>query len=533
MYRTTRKTRTLTKLLTLAGLACASTSAMGAENIDVFAVSDATPYPGQTITVTVNTSMTAPGDVWTSTYINMIESDGVTPVFGSGLCVNQPDPDLVNPPVGTYQEVITYTVPAGLADGNYFVRAVGFMTTDDCNGAGFIGTMEDSFAVTVAAQADLALTSNGDDPDPILAGEPLSGQANLRHSFTLTNGGPNDAASVSVDFSSSTWPSGVSFVTAIPESGTFANNVWTVGSLASGADLDISLYYVVDSSAASCSGCISVSGTASAATTDPGPGLNTASESTSIDAPVDQGVAFATSIDFDNDATDSVTVTLGCNAGLPLEQSFEISEGSDVTFSMTNLPYTTPGIRCEITATDAAGYALTAVANSGASADSCVYEADSFTGSFNLQGNNDCVFTATPGPTTITVKTLFENYPNDDIASAVDTDFETVITCQGASETDGSSFGEVEDTDTSGAFTADWYADPDGGADCTVVLYPDSDAVEGDSCEFSFAVGDEEAGCDVVGTVFFEGVPTLGRYGMALMALLMLGVGFIAVRRFA
>jgi hypothetical protein len=33
--------------------------------------------------------------------------------------------------------------------------------------------------------------------------------------------------------------------------------------------------------------------------------------------------------------------------------------------------------------------------------------------------------------------------------------------------------------------------------------------------------------------VFFEGIPTLSQYGMALMALLMLGMGFVAVRRIA
>ncbi|NNJ79124.1 MAG: IPTL-CTERM sorting domain-containing protein, partial [Xanthomonadales bacterium] len=44
--------------------------------------------------------------------------------------------------------------------------------------------------------------------------------------------------------------------------------------------------------------------------------------------------------------------------------------------------------------------------------------------------------------------------------------------------------------------------------------------------------GDEEAGCDVEGTVFFEGIPTLSQYGMAIMVLLMLGVGFVGMRRF-
>lgn len=38
--------------------------------------------------------------------------------------------------------------------------------------------------------------------------------------------------------------------------------------------------------------------------------------------------------------------------------------------------------------------------------------------------------------------------------------------------------------------------------------------------------------CTITNTVFFEGIPTLNQYGMAIMALLMLGVGFVGFRRF-
>jgi len=42
----------------------------------------------------------------------------------------------------------------------------------------------------------------------------------------------------------------------------------------------------------------------------------------------------------------------------------------------------------------------------------------------------------------------------------------------------------------------------------------------------------ETYGCTIYNSVFFEGIPTLSQYGLALMALLMLGVGFIGFRRF-
>ena len=39
--------------------------------------------------------------------------------------------------------------------------------------------------------------------------------------------------------------------------------------------------------------------------------------------------------------------------------------------------------------------------------------------------------------------------------------------------------------------------------------------------------------CRIINTVFFEGIPTLSQWGMALLALLMLGVGMVGFRRFA
>ena len=44
-------------------------------------------------------------------------------------------------------------------------------------------------------------------------------------------------------------------------------------------------------------------------------------------------------------------------------------------------------------------------------------------------------------------------------------------------------------------------------------------------------LGDSEE-CTIINTAFFEGIPTLNQYGLAIMALLMLGVGFVGFRRF-
>jgi hypothetical protein len=42
----------------------------------------------------------------------------------------------------------------------------------------------------------------------------------------------------------------------------------------------------------------------------------------------------------------------------------------------------------------------------------------------------------------------------------------------------------------------------------------------------------DDVDCTITNTVFFEGIPTLSQYGMAIMVLLMLGVGFVGFRRF-
>ena len=39
--------------------------------------------------------------------------------------------------------------------------------------------------------------------------------------------------------------------------------------------------------------------------------------------------------------------------------------------------------------------------------------------------------------------------------------------------------------------------------------------------------------CTIINTRIYAGIPTLSEYGLALLALLMLGVGFVAYRRFA
>ena len=382
-----------------------------------------------------------------------------------------------------------------------------------------------SAAITIERQFDLAL-SVIDDPDPVLAG---SGTGNLTHTFTLSRSGPSDADGVTVDIAP-TLPAGVTPESFDPSEGVMNGLVWEVApswpASDNGIDQTLVITLTVDATAASCTDCVSAEGTASATSgTDTDPNNNVAVDPTSIEVAADLVTSFATSVSFTNGDTDSVTATLTCNSGLPLQQSFEISEGSPVNFVVTDLPFTTPGTSCEITidGVDTA-YSVEGSANGGAAAASCVYEV----GGFANDGANDCVFTATPMPTTITVESTFIGAEDP----SIDTTFETTLTCTNVSPDTGSSFITADTSSGVSPLVVDWYAAPGETASCTAVMVPESSAVEGSECAFTFVLGDEEAGCDVVGTVFFEGIPTLSQYGLAIMALLMLGVGFVGMRRF-
>ena len=79
------------------------------------------------------------------------------------------------------------------------------------------------------------------------------------------------------------------------------------------------------------------------------------------------------------------------------------------------------------------------------------------------------------------------------------------------------------------------YPDYGGSSVCTVTEMQLESAAEGDDSDCAnlpIAISQGNS-CTIYNTVFFEGIPTLNRYGMLLLALLMLGVGVIGFRRFS
>ena len=104
-------------------------------------------------------------------------------------------------------------------------------------------TNEDDYAsatVTYEPEADLSLSKS---VSPTSAGP---GDA-VTFTLTVTNSGPNDATNVEV---TDQLPSGYTFVSSNPSQGTYNNTtgVWTVGSLANGANATLSISATVKSS---------------------------------------------------------------------------------------------------------------------------------------------------------------------------------------------------------------------------------------------------------------------------------------------
>jgi hypothetical protein len=223
-----------------------------------------------------------------------------------------------------------------------------------------------------------------------------------------------------------------------------------------------------------------------------------------------------------NDA--EVDVMLTCNTGLPLQQDFTIAGGDPdgVTFVVTDIP--DGGADCEVTETGTpAGY--TAVLNGGAG---CEWE--DVTGGLRV-----CAITNEANPATYPGYKDWTVYREggDVVVGEADVTIECDSAIVGGDEDDGTwtLSGTLSDGETLVA-TVDT---TEGAATCSASEEVTQSGVESVSVgcdETSLAAGGSHT-CTFTNTVFFEGIPTLSQYGLAILVLLTLGVGFIGFRRFA
>jgi hypothetical protein len=232
--------------------------------------------------------------------------------------------------------------------------------------------------------------------------------------------------------------------------------------------------------------------------------------------------------DFSDGSTDNVDVTLTCDTGLPLEQSLTIAGGDSAGVTFVVLDYIDGTMSCSVTeATNTPGY--------DADTTGCVWE--------NVMTSDSpfsCVINNTAQNATFTVYKDWEIFNEDEGGSEVFEQAWVTIYCDALIINDDAYYDDFSETWN----LSDYLGDDEsltavvstltGPANCWANESIDQSGVEstGDCGSRSIPAGGNSS-CTFTNTVFFEGIPTLSQYGLALMALLMLGVGMVGFRRFA
>lgn len=223
-----------------------------------------------------------------------------------------------------------------------------------------------------------------------------------------------------------------------------------------------------------------------------------------------------------------VEVRISCNTGLPLEQTVDVSMGNPVEFVVVD--FDSGELDCFVAEVVPAGYSVTYLAvalglQGNAESDNtdpdrgCRFTEIPHSGQFQCEVSNSL----DDVPVTVHKQWVYENSDGNEI----DDRFAVSLTCDDVSF--GGGFGSGNATFT--FFVLPHYL----GSTCTVTETVFDSAVESDGSDcavIEIGLG-QGAECTIVNTVFFEGIPTLGRYGLAALAVLMLGIGLAAFRRFA
>jgi hypothetical protein len=271
---------------------------------------------------------------------------------------------------------------------------------------------------------------------------------------------------------------------------------------------------------------------------------------------------FLVTKDFTDDNPVGVEVLISCNTGLPLDQSKVITEAEHVEFVVTE--YDTGELDCDVFEVVPNGYSPTYEAGFGEVGNGVISD-DAEGCHFDEVVNGDftCHIVNTPDPVEVEIikDWVFEGSSDP---QGIDTRYDLTLFCD-AEIVDGQFFGSGQEAPGSeiipvfcgfnftqesqqGNGFADWCKSfsgdgPDSFLAEVIPEFPSShcfvlerlfdDAVEVDNGCLDITVSaDNGASCTITNTVFFEGIPTLDQYGQLLLALLLLGVGLIGVRRF-
>ena len=248
---------------------------------------------------------------------------------------------------------------------------------------------------------------------------------------------------------------------------------------------------------------------------------------------VDARTTFEVNKDFTDGNPAEVDVTLNCFTGLPLTQTQTISENQNVVFVVTD--FDDGELDCEVTEEPVNGYSGEYYNGTESSSDGCEFDDVAF------GQENVCTITNSPDPVEVEVNKdwIIEGSGGDEL----DGGYKLKLYCDGKI-IDGYDLPNGDYSKTlyssyhSNLNDASYYADVvpywDGGTHCWVEedVYDSGVEVYNGCTNLIVELGQDES-CTVTNTVFYEGIPTLSNYGLALLALMMMGVGFVGFRRFA
>ena len=247
----------------------------------------------------------------------------------------------------------------------------------------------------------------------------------------------------------------------------------------------------------------------------------------------DYSIGMTATVDFtDSNADAMITVDFSCNDGISPTGQALLGDGDSFRHPNAGMANT---FICTVTASSVDNYSTPTAC-----------EFDVTVMGEGTSAEVTCAFTFSPDGATITVTKFW------DLSGAggdeVDTDarieakaMEGVLV--GGGMCDGDMMYPVGDESSYTCVYLDLYGDEaEGsvmvntdvdGAEVTISETNDDSSVEvTNDCGTQLVFPGDDVDCSITNTVFFEGIPTLSQYGMAIMALLMLSVGFVGFRRF-
>lgn len=227
---------------------------------------------------------------------------------------------------------------------------------------------------------------------------------------------------------------------------------------------------------------------------------------------------------FSDGNTADVEVTLTCNTGLPLVQSFDIAGGDPEGVNFVVAGYLEGTMDCDVTETGSPdGYAV-------------IYDNCSWDNVLSADAHN-CVINNIANAATFTVTKKWEIFAGGGGNAVIEA---VPVTAFCDNQIAGGAFDDLNQR----WYISDVLGNGDsltatvntilGPAHCWAEELVIASGVESeDDCGLRTIQAGESSSCTFTNTVFFEGIPTLSQYGLAILALLMLGVGMVGFRRLA